>query len=340
MRIAIDVIGSDHGPEASIHGALAGLRQRPDVQELLLVGPADEIHAWLEKGNLGEGANRVRVIPASQVIEAHESPVVALRQKRDSSIVRLVELAAKGQADAVISAGNTGAFVAACQLGLQLIPGVPRCGVVCPFPTSHGMVLMCDCGANIEPKPHHLHAYALLTSAFAEVVLKRPRPRVGLMNVGREDDKGNALCKAVYPLLAGDANLNFVGNMEGRDIYSGICDVVLTDGFTGNVVLKAVETHFFNLLQMAGNWVKDQPSEVQQAVQGLTGHLMKEHDYQEYGGAHILGPMAVCLKCHGSSDEKSFKNAVVAAAQAVAEGLCGVMVERLKGLAGRGEGKS
>mgnify|MGYP005843738345 CR=1 FL=1 len=327
VRIAVDAMGSDHGPPAAVTGGLSAVRACSDIQ-LSLVGDGGQIEpllSGLEDGLRG----RVEVVHASQVVAMHESPVQALRSKPDSSLVRLAKLVDQGAVDAIISAGNTGAFVGVCQLLIRPLAGVPRVALSVLIPAAPGAVVFLDVGANVEPKVHHLVAYAQLGSIFAEVVLGRSRPKVGLLNVGSEPDKGTGFYRQVREALAGLPEIDFIGNLEGRDLYAGTADVVVTDGFTGNVVLKSLEGQFSSLSQVLRGAVSEASAEVGGALSRLLGELRRAHDYQEYGGAHVLGASAVCMKCHGSSDHRAFGSAVLRCAEAVRGGLLGALSSRI-----------
>lgn len=319
MRIAIDAMGGDHAPDKIIHGAIASLESLDSGDELIFVGPEELLRDKLS-AVLKAHAN-VRIEPASQVIGMHESPVEAVRQKRDSSIVRMVKLAAAGGADAIISAGNTGALVAAGVLMLKALPGVERPGIAIPIPNGHNRVLLCDAGANVQPKAIHLLQYAILASVYAQTLYDIEKPRVGLLNIGTEDEKGTALVKETRVLLEKDAGLNFIGYVEGRDIFDDRCDVVITDGFTGNVVLKVIEGMGGSLLRT----LKGQLAEVPAHTAGQLAPIIKKtfslYDHEEYGGALLLGVSTLFLKVHGSAGEKAIRNAVHAVKQATRHGI-------------------
>ncbi|MGC9258843.1 MAG: phosphate acyltransferase PlsX [Phycisphaerae bacterium] len=314
MRIALDAMGGDYAPDKIIQGAIEALPILESGDELILVGPEDILREKLA-AVLSTHSN-VRIERASQVIGMHESPVEAVRQKRHSSIVRMVKLAADGGADAMISAGNTGALVAAGVLMLKALPGVERPGIAIPIPNGHNRVLLCDAGANVQPKPLHLHQYAILAAVYAQTLYNIDKPRVGLLNIGTEDEKGTLLVKETRVLLEKDAGLNFIGYVEGRDIFSDQCDVVITDGFTGNVALKVIEGMGGALLKT----LKAQLAELPSTTAGQLAPIIKKtfslYDHEEYGGALLLGVSGLFLKVHGAAGVKAIRNAVQAVKQA------------------------
>jgi glycerol-3-phosphate acyltransferase PlsX len=278
---------------------------------VLLVGDETSIRSGMESSTLtGEQRKRYKIIPTTQVIAMDDSPVEAIRAKPDSSIAVMCKLAAKGEAEAVISAGNTGACVAAAQLRMRLLKGVSRPGIAVVLPTFHGPVVICDVGANPEPKPKHIEQYAIMAGAYATAVCGRNNPRVGLLSIGEEDAKGNTLTREARKFMREEPQINFIGNVEGRDLFKGIVDVVVCDGFVGNIVLKFTEG-------MAEGLFKLIAAELQEAAPELVGQfapVMKKiyakHDWQEYGGAPLLGVDGYCLICHGRSEAKAIKNAI------------------------------
>jgi glycerol-3-phosphate acyltransferase PlsX len=326
MRIAIDAMGGDHAPDKIIQGAVEALEFLNADDELILVGQEELLRQKLASVLSVHG--NVRIEPASQVIGMDESPVEAVRQKRNSSIVRMVKLAAGGGADAIISAGNTGALVAAGVLMLKALPGVERPGIAIPIPNGHNRVLLCDAGANVQPKPAHLYQYAVLASVYAQTLYDIENPRVGLMNIGTEEEKGTTLVKETRLLLEKDAGLNFVGYVEGRDIFNDRCDVVITDGFTGNVVLKVIEGMGGSLLHT----IKGQIAELPGPLAGQLGPIIKKtfslYDHEEYGGALLLGVAGLFLKVHGSAGARAIRNAVHAAKQATGHDINGRIAAR------------
>src|SRR5271170_835249 len=314
MRIAIDAMGGDQAPDKILQGAVESLEYLQNGDELILVGQEEAIRSRI--GSVINGHSQMRIEPAAQIIGMDESPVEAVRQKRDSSIVRMVKLAAAGGADAIISAGNTGALVAAGVLMLKSLPGVERPAIAVTIPTSSGFFMLSDAGANIQPKPVHLYQYAILASIYSEAIWHVKNPRVGLLNIGTEEEKGTPLIKETRQLLEKDKALNFVGYVEGPDLFSNVCDVAITDGFTGNITLKVVEGLTASLLKT----FKTQAAAMEPQTLAKVGPLLEKiqnlYDHEEYGGALLLGVSGLFLKVHGSSGAKAIRNAVRSAKEA------------------------
>jgi glycerol-3-phosphate acyltransferase PlsX len=307
MRIGVDAMGGDYAPQEIVRGALEALPSM-NGHELVFVGDERAVRREVER--LGHGCDRVRIVHASQVIEMHEVPVEAVKNKRDSSICRMAELAAAGDLQAVISAGNTGAFAAASQLRMRLLPGVARTGIAVVIPTFLGPVVLCDAGANLAPKPHHLVHYAIMASAYAKNVLHVDGPRVGLLSVGEEDAKGTTLVKQAHEMLRAHPRINFVGNVEGRDLFRGGCDVVICDGFVGNIALKLTEGLAEGLLKTISKEIALASPELAHTIEPVIKRVFANHDYAEYGGAPLLGVDGTCIICHGRSDHVAIRNAV------------------------------
>jgi glycerol-3-phosphate acyltransferase PlsX len=259
-----------------------------------------------------------------------DSPVEAIRNKPNSSIAIMCKLAAKGEADVVISAGNTGACVAAAQLRLRTLPGVARPGIAVILPTFHGPVVICDVGANIAPKPHHLHHYAVMAGAYAEAVCGIANPRVGLLSIGEEDAKGTTMVKESRKLLRDEPLINFVGNVEGRDLFKGVVDVVVCDGFVGNIVLKFTEGMAEGLFQTILAELQEFAPDLMDAFKPVMKKIYAKHDWQEYGGAPLLGVGKYCLICHGRSESRAIKNAIRVGKQLCASDVNHRIVERIE----------
>ncbi|MFT5289814.1 MAG: glycerol-3-phosphate acyltransferase PlsX [Planctomycetota bacterium] len=313
-KIALDVMGGDLAPDAILAGALLAItedrEQRVEAERILLVGDQTRIEAYLEEHGGNPGFS---IQGASEVIEMGESPAQALRAKPDSSIMVSIGAVRSGAAGAVVSMGNTGACVGAATLGLGTLEGVRRPGIAVTLElTGHPLTLV-DMGANIAPKPQHLLQYGVMGTVYMRDCLGVEQPRIGLLNVGEEKGKGTQLLKETYPLLD-DAPVEFVGNVEGGDLFAGACDVVVMDGFTGNVVLKLLENFAAFLLglvvgELKSNkvdWGKDSLSHVKRAI-----------DYSTYGGALLLGVGGVVVIGHGRSDAKAVANALSLAARAM-----------------------
>ena len=312
MRIGIDAMGGDQAPAEPVRGAVEALSLLSEDCRIVLVGDSLAIQKELE--SLGFAGDGIEVVHASQVVNMNEAPVEAIRSKPDSSLSLLVKLQADGQIDAGISAGNTGAFVAATQMHLRRLEGVRRPGITIITPTFHGSVAICDVGANVSCRPQHLHQYAIMASLYVSAVCGVKNPRVGLLSVGEEEAKGNELVKRARELLENDPNIRFLGNVEGRDIFGGVCDVVVCDGFVGNVVLKLMEgmagAVAKTLLEELVEAMPDQIAKIQQVAQSI----VSKYDFNEYGGAPLLGVAGISIICHGASDHHGIKNAVRAAA--------------------------
>lgn len=307
MRIGVDAMGGDFAPREIIRGAL-DVVPNLNGHELILVG--DESVIETEMSRFEASRDSVTIVHTSQVIGMNEVPVEAVRSKRDSSIVKLATMAGKGELDAVISAGNTGAFAAASQLRMGLIPGVARSGIAVVLPSFTGPIVMCDVGANISPKSHHLLQYAMMASAYARHVLGVIKPRVGLLSIGQEDLKGTTLVQQAHELIRACELVNFVGNVEGRDLFRGSCDVVVCDGFAGNIALKLTEGLAEGLVKTFEKEIALASPDLAASFKPVVRRVWANHDYAEYGGAPLLGVNGVCIICHGSSTHVAIRNAV------------------------------
>jgi glycerol-3-phosphate acyltransferase PlsX len=313
MRIGIDAMGSDGAPATEVRGALEAREFLSPDDRIVLVGRREEILPHLEGS--GDWQQYIDVEHAEQVVTMNESPVEALRAKPQSSLMVLAQLAHAGELDACVSAGNTGAFVAAAQMRLRRLDNVHRPGIAILTPTFHGPVAVCDVGANVQPRPQHLHQYGVMASVYIEALCGIDRPRVGLLSIGEEDAKGNELVKATRELMKDDANLNFIGNIEGRDLFRGAADVVVADGFTGNVVLKLIEGMAEGMLKgMLSELASEMPQHIE-SIKKAARVMMDKYDFNEYGGAPLLGVNGICMICHGASDHNGIKNAVAGAAK-------------------------
>lgn len=308
-RIAVDAMGGDHAPGVIVRGAAEALS---DADDFVLVLVGDEAVVARELEGAEYDRERLEIVHASETIGMGDAPVDALRQKKDSSILKIAKLAAAKEVDAVISAGNTGAFVAACQLKIRPLPGVARPGIAVAIPSFHGPFVLCDAGANIQPKPQHLHQYGTMASLYAKLLLGIEEPRVALLSVGEESEKGTALVRQTKELLQADPTLRFVGNVEGRQLFDGVCDVALCDGFVGNLMLKFVEGVAEGLLQtISAEATEESPNpEVRQVLDGALERVWARHDYAQYGGAPLVGIDGVSIICHGRSDDRAIRSAV------------------------------
>ncbi len=328
VRVAVDAMGGDHAPHAIVRGAVEALSDEPDL-ELVLVGDETRIHAELAAAPVNGHRSRIRVVHASQVVGMDEAPVEAIKGKKDSSLLRMAELAAAGEADAVLSAGNTGACAAVCQLKLKPLPCVTRPGIAVTIPSFHGPFVLCDVGANIQAKPRHLYEYAIMATLYAQKVLEIENPRVAVMSIGEESGKGTGLVKQTYELLSADRSLNFVGNAEGRDLFENKCDVAVCDGFVGNIILKFVEGLAEGLFRTIAHEFNDEPPDLRSKFTAALDRVWSRHDYSRYGGAPLLGVNGVCIICHGRSNEFAVRNAVKAARRFVEQDLGAAIAARL-----------
>jgi len=330
VRVAVDVMGGDNAPAAILQGCWEGIEFLDPDDRILLVGFESVIRPALEKAPLtAEQKAHFVLVPATQDIAMDESPVEAVRSKPDSSIGLMCKLVSKGEADVCISAGNTGACVAAAQLRMRTLKGVSRPGIAIIMPTFHGPVVICDVGANVQPKPKHLQQYAIMASSYATYVAGISQPRVGLLSIGEEDSKGTTSVKDARKLLRDEPLINFIGNVEGKDIFKGVVDVVVCDGFVGNVVLKLSEGLAEGLFQMILAEMQEQSPEMLQALRGTMRNIYKKHDWQEYGGAPLLGVGGYCLICHGRSEAKAIKNAIRVGKQLSSSGVNEKIVEKI-----------
>ncbi len=316
MRIALDAMGGDHGPGPNVAGAALALAAAADLT-VVLVGDRAQLDPLLAAaGPLP--ADRLEVFHAAQAVGMSEKPVDALRKKPDSSIARCWQLMAEKKVDGLVSAGNTGAVVAAGLRTKRFLKGVRRPGIAAVMPTARGRSVLLDVGANVYPKARHLLQYGVMGSVFARHMLGVESPRIGLMNVGEEEGKGHDLVQETYALFRdGPLKDRFVGNVEGRDIPRGAADVIITDGFTGNVVLKLAEGVFEFVMGMVQQEVVGaldvERDKAAAAVKGLVGRF----HYSAFGGASLLGVDGVCIICHGSSKDRAIANALGVAAQDV-----------------------
>jgi len=327
MRIAVDAMGGDHAPREVICGVAAGLKYLSADDELLLYGPRERVEA--ECATLGLNDARVHVRHCPSVIAMDEPPVEALRHKRDSSIAQLAADAGSGQVQAVISAGNTGAFAAACQLRIKPMKGISRPGIAVVMPTFHGPVVVCDVGANVAPKARHLLDYARMCTAYARTILGIERPEVGLVSIGEEEAKGNQLVREAGLLLRNDPQINFVGNVEGRDVFAGTSHVFVCDGFVGNVILKLTEGLAEGLFKTIVREISEEGQHMAEQFAPVVDRIWKRHDFAEYGGAPLLGINSVVIICHGRSDRRAISNAIRVAIEQIRVNLNGVIAASL-----------
>jgi glycerol-3-phosphate acyltransferase PlsX len=306
MRVAVDAMGGDHAPAEIVKGVVAALDDLPAGDTIVLFGDRAQVEPLLT----GNWQGKVELVHCGQTVGFDEHPVEALRHKRDSSILKMAVMASEGQVDAVISAGNTGAMVAACQMKMRLLAGVNRPGIAVVMPTFHGPVTICDVGANVQCKPINLYQYARMGSLYSQHVLGIERPRVGLLSIGEEDAKGNELVKQTRQMLKADSSLNFQGNVEGRDVVRGSVDVITCEGFVGNVVLKLTEGLADGLIKLVAKEFTQACPDLAPKFEPVVKSIWRRHDYNEYGGAPLLGVAGICIICHGSSNYRAIVNAI------------------------------
>ena len=330
IRIAVDVYGGDNAPGCVIDGALEALRAMDDVS-ILFCGAQAEVEGLLNGREYD--AQRVSIVDAPDIITNHESPTLAIRRKLNSSMVRAMDLVKKGEADAVVTAGSTGAALAGGIFRMGRIRGIdrPALGPVLPTSGEHPVILI-DCGANADCKPDYLVQFALMGQAYMKGVMGIANPKVGLLNVGAEDEKGNELCKAVFPLLKDHPGVNFYGNVEARDVLTGVVQVIVCDGFSGNILLKSTE----GAAQLIFGKLK---KGLMSSVRSKLGALMvkpalktvkNELDYELYGGAALLGVKGALVKAHGSSKGHAYACAIAQAHTMVKGGVVGIIAQSLE----------
>jgi len=314
MKIVVDAMGSDRHPQPDVEGAVQAAREYG--VEIVLVGNKDVVEPELAKYDLSGLA--LSVVHTSQIIEMKEHPAAAVKSKKDASMVVGMKMLKQRQVDAFVSAGNSGGVLASALFYLGRIKGVKRPALSSVFPTRKGACFLLDLGANADCKPEYLLQFAIMGSVYAERVLGIPNPRVAIVSNGEEEGKGNALVQATYPLLKA-SGLNFIGNAEGKDIPAGLADVVVTDGFTGNVIVKLSEGVAGFLLGVLKEEIKSRPLATLGALLAKPAfkQVAKRLDYREYGGGPLLGVDGVVIVAHGRSDSLAIKNAIRVAKQAV-----------------------
>lgn len=312
MRIALDAMGGDHAPGPIVAGAIKAAESNAAVR-IVLVGDQAQVEPFLECA--GAVRDRLELFHCTQVVTMEESPVVALRKKPDNSISRCWQLLAEHKVDAIVSAGNTGAMVAGGMRLKLFLKNVRRPGIAAVLPTLKGRCVLLDVGANVSPKAEHLFQYGIMGEIFAKHILKVDQPKIGLLNIGSEEAKGHDLAKETHTLFNNSQlKANFIGNVEGRDINKGVCDVIVAEGFVGNVVLKLSEGVFEFVMKMTAKELMSTLQNEKQLGQLAMQNLMKRYDYHEHGGAPLLGIDGICIICHGSSGERAIENALGVAA--------------------------
>lgn len=324
MKLAVDGMGGDNAPQAIVEGVMQALEEFSDV-EILLYGREDAMKPYIKDNP------RLTVIHCEEVVEGDDDPARAIRRKKDSSMARMLEAVAEGTADACLSAGNTGALMAGGLFKVGRIEGVQRPALATTLPTLDGRgFLMLDLGANADAKPEHLLQYAIMGDIYVKKVRGYSAPRVGLLNIGTEDKKGNELTKATFDLLK-DAEMHFEGNVEARELLNSVADIVVTDGFTGNMVLKTIEGTAGALFSMLKEALTSSTKAKLGAalVKGDLKVLKEKMDYTEYGGAALFGLKAPVIKAHGSSNAKAVRSAIKQARTMVEHDVCTTIQETI-----------
>lgn len=327
IRIALDAMGGDHAPDPIVDGALEAISRTQDMH-VLLVGDPDVLNPKIAAA--GDVSERITIVESDGVVGMHEQPTVALRAKPNCSIARCWQLMAAREADAVVSAGNTGAVVAAGLRTRLFLRGVKRPGIAVTLPNLKGSSVLIDVGANPAARPEHLFQYAVMGSIYAREILGIEAPRIGLMNIGSEDGKGNELYRDTHQFLAASALRNsYVGNVEGRGLYHGEADVLICEGFVGNVVLKVSEGMAEFMMKTVGAAVLQSLQSEREHAERVLHQLTQRYRYQESGGAPLLGIDGSCIICHGSSDSHSIRNALKMALELKAHHINAQIVDQL-----------
>ncbi|MEI7613056.1 MAG: phosphate acyltransferase PlsX [Betaproteobacteria bacterium] len=325
VTVAIDCMGGDHGPVVTVPAALSFVRKHEDVR-VLLVGLESEIRPYLPS----EEDIRVSIRHATEVVGMDESPALALKNKKDSSMRVAINLVKSGEADACVSAGNTGALMAISRFVLKMLPGIDRPAICAVLPTITGHVHVLDLGANVDCSPEHLFQFGIMGASLVAAIEHKDRPTVGILNIGEEDIKGNEVVKRAAELLK-DSELNFIGNVEGDDLFKGVAEVVVCDGFVGNVALKASEglaqlLATFLRQEFSRNWMTKLAALVALPV---LKNFKRRVDHRRYNGASLLGLKGIVIKSHGSADAFSFGNALDRAGETVRSGVLSRISERV-----------
>lgn len=310
INVAVDAMGGDNAPAEVVKGAVEAVLESGKIK-VFLVGREDAVKAELAKYTVPE--SQIEIVPASEVIETAEPPVAAIRAKKDSSIVKGMKLVKEGSCDAFVSAGSTGAVLVGGQVLVGRIKGVERPPLAPVIPTVNGVALLIDCGANVDARPSHLVQFAKMGSIYMEHIMGVRRPRVGIVNIGAEEEKGNALVKETFPLLKECQDLNFIGSVEARDIPLGAADVIVCEAFVGNVILKMYEG-------VGGALIQEVKKGMMSTLRSKIGALLvkpalketlKAFDLEQYGGAPLLGLHGLVVKTHGSSKSVEIKNSIL-----------------------------
>ncbi|MFZ4115885.1 MAG: phosphate acyltransferase PlsX [Chthoniobacterales bacterium] len=329
MKIVLDAMGGDYAPESTVAGAVLALQEYPKISRLFLTG--DEVSLSAELKKLDYSDPRIEIVHTTQIVAMEDKAIDAVRRKKDSSISRAVDLVKSGEAEAVVSAGHTGAAVAATTIKLRMLEGVERPGIASFFPTEKNTCILMDAGANVDARPEHMLQYAIMGSVLAKHFLGYENPVIGLMSIGEEDVKGSEFTKEIFKLLK-SSSLHFRGNIEGNDLFKNPVEIVLCDGFTGNVVLKTMEAtagavfHWLKKelmktpIRMAGAWL----------ARNAFRSIRKQTNPEMYGGSPLLGVNGICIIAHGSSSPLAVKNAIRVAIEFIEQGVNPKIVEALR----------
>ncbi|MGZ5537244.1 MAG: phosphate acyltransferase PlsX [Chthoniobacterales bacterium] len=316
MKIALDAMGGDFGPPNLVGGAVMALREYPRIEQLFLVGDTPQIESELKTHGCND--RRIEIVHSTQVVEMADKPVESVRRKKDSSISRAVDLIKYGKAEAVVSAGHTGAAVASTTIKLRMLPGVERPGIASVIPTESNLFVLIDAGANVDARPMHLLQYGIMGSVYSRHVLRFDNPCVGLMSIGGEDIKGSEFTREVFKMLK-ESSLNFRGNVEGNDLFADPVEVVVCDGFVGNVILKTCEATGDAIFK----WLKHELTKNAKRIAGAYlaqsafKTIRKKVNYEEYGGSPLLGVNGICIIAHGASTPLAIKNALRVAVESI-----------------------
>jgi phosphate acyltransferase len=330
LPIAVDAMGGDNAPREIVRGALLAAREYGI--DVILVGREDDVRREVAAFE-GPVPRNVEIVDAAEVVEMHDTALAPIRRKKNSSIRIAANLVADGTASALVSAGHTGAAWTSARMVMGMIEGVDRPALAAVVPRTGGRTVLLDVGASVDSKPHHLREYAVMGHFYAQMLFDLEHPRVGLLSIGEEEGKGNELTKTSFRVMK-EAGLNFVGNVEGRDVYNGNVDVVVCDGFIGNVVLKASES----LAEMITRTIRDEMTRtlLRKAgalfVKNAFGDVKRKLDYSEYGGAPLLGVKGGCIVCHGRSTAKAIKNASRMAAELAEQDIPGKIRQKISEL--------
>ena len=335
MRIGVDAMGGDFAPTEVVRGAIAARDILQAGDQIVLAGQEEAITPLLN--DCPDWRSFIRIAHTPEVVGMDDPPVEAVRAKPNSSIALLAKMHKLKDVDAIVSAGNTGACVAAWQMTLRRLPGVHRPGIAVLMPTFHAPIVLCDVGANVDCRPQHLFQYAVMASIYVEHVGGVNSPRIGLLSIGSEAAKGNSLVKKTRDLLKGAAGLKFVGNVEGRDLLRDVADVIVCEGFVGNVCLKLMEGLADGLFKgLTAQLGKADPAVASQSKQ-LFRSILGRYDYSEHGGAPLLGVNGICIISHGSSNARAIRSAILKARQFATQGVNELITAQLGRYSGNGE---